>query len=150
MLVHVVLGKNYTFDAVKRFGMIRKHYITFNDPAHARAGLFQEISKGGKVLLHCVAGISRSATICIAYLMKHGGFNLLEAYNYTKMKRPIIKPNCGFFRQLIQYEKVLYGAGSVSMVYNDMVKMEIPDVYDVDYKNIITCRRKRKDLVRRH
>lgn len=102
------------------------------------------------MLVHCVAGVSRSATFCIAYLMKYLQMTLLEAYNHVKLKRPIIKPNCGFFRQLIEYEKILFDINTVRMVYNETVKMEIPDVYDCDYRNILSFRRKRRDLVRRH
>ncbi|GJQ86525.1 hypothetical protein Trydic_g10425 [Trypoxylus dichotomus] len=112
--------------------------------------IHKNISMGRRVLVHCVAGVSRSATFCIAYLMKYHRMTLLEAYNHVKLKRPMIRPNCGFFRQLIEYEKLLYESTTVTMVYNETVKMEIPDVYDCDYRNIVSFRRKRRDLVRRH
>ncbi|VEN58564.1 unnamed protein product, partial [Callosobruchus maculatus] len=50
---------------------------------------------GGRTLVFCVAGVSRSASICIAYLMKHFKLSLLEAYNLVKSRRPRIRPNCG-------------------------------------------------------
>ncbi|XP_067946147.1 uncharacterized protein [Watersipora subatra] len=65
------------------------------------------ISRGGRVLVHCMAGISRSSTLCIAYLMKYRGFSLQQAYSLMKTKRPLIRPNDGFWRQLVQYEKEL-------------------------------------------
>lgn len=102
------------------------------------------------MLIHCVAGVSRSVTFCIAYLMKYHRMTLLEAYNHVKLKRSMIRPNCGFFRQLIEYEQRLYETNTVTMIYNETVKMEIPDVYDCDYRNILSFRRKRRDLVRRH
>lgn len=52
------------------------------------------------VLVHCEAGISRSATTVIAYLVKHHGMSLLEAYQHTKERRRIINPNTGFLNQL--------------------------------------------------
>lgn len=62
---------------------------------------------------------------------------LLDAYNFVKSKRPLIKPNNGFFRQLIDYEMTLYGQNSVKMVYNDYVNAEIPEVYNSDYQKMI-------------
>jgi hypothetical protein len=56
-------------------------------------------SSSSAVLVHCYAGISRSATIVIAYLMSTGmTFN--DAYQITKTKRPCINPNPGFMRQV--------------------------------------------------
>ncbi|KAJ8920842.1 hypothetical protein NQ315_015634 [Exocentrus adspersus] len=108
------------------------------------ADLIHKISTSGKkTLVYCVAGVSRSATICIAYLMKHHRLPLLEAYNFVKLRRQRIKPNCGFFKQLIEYEKQLFGSNTVHMVYNEFVQMEIPDVYDSDYRMIVNYSKKR-------
>jgi protein-tyrosine phosphatase len=52
------------------------------------------------VLIHCHQGVSRSATITIAYLMKRFNWNYEEAYEYVKERRPCIYPNKGFIRQL--------------------------------------------------
>ncbi|KAL4668387.1 hypothetical protein H8957_011230 [Semnopithecus entellus] len=60
--------------------------------------------KGGKVLVHCEAGISRSPTICMAYLMKTKQFRLKEAFDYIKQRRSMVSPNFGFMGQLLQYE----------------------------------------------
>ncbi|XP_033740764.1 dual specificity protein phosphatase 14-like [Pecten maximus] len=38
------------------------------------------INTGGRILVHCVAGVSRSASICIMYLMKYNNLSLQEAY----------------------------------------------------------------------
>lgn len=81
--------------------------------------------------------------------MKYNKLSLLQAYNFVKAKRPKIKPNCGFFKQLIDYEKTLFGSNTVDMVFNETVKMEIPDVYDVNYQNpflLVNKRRKEKHL----
>ena len=53
------------------------------------------------------AGISRSASVIIAYLMKELGLPMLDALTYTRKRRPIIFPNPGFQRQLFEFEKHL-------------------------------------------
>uniref|UniRef100_A0A4W3K4M6 protein-tyrosine-phosphatase n=3 Tax=Callorhinchus milii TaxID=7868 RepID=A0A4W3K4M6_CALMI len=60
--------------------------------------------EGGKVLVHCEAGISRSPTICLAYLMRSKQLRLEEAFDYIKQRRAAISPNFGFMDQLLQYE----------------------------------------------
>lgn len=59
---------------------------------------------GGKVLVHCEAGVSRSPTVCMAYLMKTKQLRLKEAFDYVKQRRNVISPNFGFMGQLLQYE----------------------------------------------
>ena len=67
--------------------------------------LFMEDNK--KVLVHCMAGASRSATIIIAYLMWKNQLDFTEAVTLLEQIRPIISPNYGFVRQLQMFEKLL-------------------------------------------
>ncbi|XP_066981433.1 dual specificity protein phosphatase 19 [Macrobrachium rosenbergii] len=62
---------------------------------------------GGCVLVHCNAGVSRSASVVIAYLMRYYGMNYEEAFKFVKTKRSFIRPNTGFVEQLKEYEKKL-------------------------------------------
>lgn len=61
-----------------------------------------------KVLVHCQAGISRSPTIVIAYLMSRYNMNLNDAYDRVKLFRPIIGPNLIFMNQLQDYDSSLH------------------------------------------
>lgn len=61
----------------------------------------------GVVLIHCMAGISRSVTLTIAYLMAHFGMSMQDAYQYVKDKRPAISPNLNFMGQLVEFEREL-------------------------------------------
>ncbi|CAH2322530.1 dual specificity phosphatase 5 [Pelobates cultripes] len=65
---------------------------------------------GGRVLVHCEAGISRSPTICIAYLMKTKRFRLEEAFDYIKQRRSLISPNFSFMGQLLHYESEVFSS----------------------------------------
>ena len=56
-----------------------------------------------KVLVHCVAGINRSATLLIAYLVLRNKMDLVDAIRFCFNKRPIILTNVSFVKQLIKY-----------------------------------------------
>lgn len=58
----------------------------------------------GPVLIHCWAGISRSATIVVAYLMTKREMKFKEAIEFVKERRSFICPNDGFIDQLRHHE----------------------------------------------
>jgi dual specificity phosphatase 12 len=60
--------------------------------------------RGIPVLVHCMAGMSRSATLLAHYLMKKYNMNALTALDFIKKRRPIVRPNTGFIRQLVEQE----------------------------------------------
>ena len=66
----------------------------------------EEVEQGGVVLVHCVAGVSRSATLCLAYLIKYYS-SLGEAWRHVKTIRPWVRPNYSFMEQLEEWEKVV-------------------------------------------
>lgn len=61
--------------------------------------------QGSGVLVHCHAGVSRSATVTVAYIMRKEGMCLTEAYKFVKELRPVISPNLNFMGQLLKYDK---------------------------------------------
>ena len=65
------------------------------------------IEKSKIVYVNCRAGMSRSASLVIAYVMFHFKYSLEEAYDYVKKRREIIYPNEGFMMQLEDLEEVL-------------------------------------------
>ncbi|XP_041643836.1 dual specificity protein phosphatase 26-like isoform X1 [Cheilinus undulatus] len=70
--------------------------------------IHRALSRGGKVLVHCHVGVSRSATLVLAYLMLKQNLTLVEAICAVKDNRGVI-PNRGFLRQLIELDGQLFG-----------------------------------------
>ncbi|KAL6726063.1 hypothetical protein Aduo_008073 [Ancylostoma duodenale] len=65
------------------------------------------VERGGKVFVHCNAGISRAATFVISYLMAHHNMSLQLAMETVKRARPKVRPNMGFMKQLKVFEESL-------------------------------------------
>lgn len=123
---------------------INTYKVTIDDVPSARLGvhfdrcadkIHETAKRGGRTFVHCVAGVSRSASICIAYLMKYQRMTLAKAYSYVKSKRSVVRPNPGFFKQLIDYENRLFKKTSVKMM-NSAIGM-VPDVYLDQTKNMV-------------
>ncbi|CAL4206176.1 unnamed protein product, partial [Meganyctiphanes norvegica] len=83
---------------------------------------------GGRALVHCVAGVSRSPSFVLAYLVKYGGMSLREAYQHVHDIRPCVRPNHGFFEYLIAFEYIERGESTVNMVTIPEVGLTVPDV----------------------
>ncbi|CAB4254557.1 similar to Saccharomyces cerevisiae YBR276C PPS1 Protein phosphatase with specificity for serine, threonine, and tyrosine residues [Maudiozyma barnettii] len=66
-------------------------------------------NEGGKVLVHCMVGVSRSATVCIAECMKRFRCEVLRAYLYVRVRRLniIIQPNLIFMYDLLRWQEAL-------------------------------------------
>lgn len=57
--------------------------------------------------MHCWAGISRSTSCIIAYMMLEYGMSLTNSLNFIRKSRSIVNPNPGFIKQLQEFEKKL-------------------------------------------
>lgn len=64
------------------------------------------INLPGKVLVHCMMGVSRSATCAIAYLMIVKKMSAVDAIRTVRMRRDI-RPNDGFLQQLADLDNEL-------------------------------------------
>ncbi|XP_061693646.1 dual specificity protein phosphatase 13A family protein isoform X1 [Syngnathoides biaculeatus] len=98
---------------VKYYGVPANDLPTFElSPFFSPAAAFidQALTSGGRVLVHCAVGVSRSATLVLAYLMIHHHLSLLSAIQCVQQKRWIF-PNRGFLRQLLRLERTLQSKG---------------------------------------
>ena len=64
--------------------------------------------KGGRVLVHCIQGISRSVSIVMAYIIFTKKLSYDKAFNLVQSKREISSPNFGFSIQLQNFYTRLY------------------------------------------
>ncbi|XP_051250367.1 dual specificity protein phosphatase 18 [Dicentrarchus labrax] len=70
-------------------------------------------NRAGGTLVHCAAGMSRSPALVMAYLMRYRGVTLRQAHRWVQESRPYVRLNAGFWDQLLQYERRLYGKNTV-------------------------------------
>ncbi|XP_019485374.1 PREDICTED: dual specificity phosphatase 28 isoform X1 [Hipposideros armiger] len=96
-------------------GVAELRVPVFDDPAEdllahlepTCAAIEAAVRAGGACLVYCKNGRSRSAAVCTAYLMRHRGLSLAQAFQTVKSARPVAEPNPGFWSQLQQYEEAL-------------------------------------------
>ncbi|KAM9853345.1 dual specificity protein phosphatase 14 isoform 1-T4 [Aulostomus maculatus] len=97
-------------------------HVPIQDHPHAPLGqYFHTVSesidqnRSGATLVHCSAGRSRSPALIMAYLMRFEGLSLRQAHEKVLEQRPFIRPNAGFWRQLMDYERTLLARNSIRM-----------------------------------
>ena len=61
-----------------------------NNLTNLTNSIYETISMGGSVLVHCHGGVSRSATVVVAFLMKYCNLSLIQSIVYVKNKRPMV------------------------------------------------------------
>ncbi len=82
----------------------------------------------GATVVHCAAGVSRSATLVVACLMLRHGLRLRHALTAVHSRRGVISPNRGFLAQLLALEARLQGGED--SIDEEFVRLE--DLLDYD------------------
>ena len=67
-------------------------------------------SEGGLVVVNCLVGLSRSATVLTAALMINQHWSVARSLRKLRQSRPV-KPNIGFMVQLLGLEQQLTKSG---------------------------------------
>lgn len=80
------------------------------DRFFSRTNRFIQVARanGLRVLVHCMAGISRSVTVMCAYLMIVNGWSVDVTLRRIRRVRPQVQPNHGFMRALERYQRKLH------------------------------------------
>ena len=105
---------------------VKVHKYEFSDDYNCNISLYFDeigaiINKENIVLVNCAAGISRSSTIVIAYIMKYYKLDLKKTFIYVRNKRRQICPNKKFMECLLDYELSLFGENSLT--YDECIKL---------------------------
>uniref|UniRef100_A0A3Q3WZ86 Dual specificity protein phosphatase n=1 Tax=Mola mola TaxID=94237 RepID=A0A3Q3WZ86_MOLML len=97
---NVLTGANYYSNMdVQYFGVEADDKPTFNISQFFQPAAQFIHEALNKVLVHCVMGRSRSATLVLAYLMMKHSLSVVDAIEHVRQRRCIL-PNHGFLKQL--------------------------------------------------
>lgn len=77
---------------------LSQYFSVCNDFIHAAR------LREGNVLIHCLAGMSRSVTVAVAYIMTATNLNWKDALKVVRAGRAVANPNVGFQTQLQDFE----------------------------------------------
>lgn len=93
----------------------------------------ESVEMGENVVVHCLAAVSRSVSMCAAFLMYKNQFKMEKALKMVESVRKYIGPNSGFLAQLKIWERS--GMSFSAEKYRDLV-VDIPGVLSADSKTI--------------
>ena len=65
--------------------------------------IIKHYNKNSKILIHCMSGVSRSASLVIFYIMKEKKWDYDKSFEYVRNIRTFIDPNTYFVEQLKDY-----------------------------------------------
>lgn len=67
----------------------------------------ERAAEGKRILVHCQCGVSRSASLIVAYAMRQNLWGMHQAYSWVKEKSPAISPNMTLIYQLMEWGTIL-------------------------------------------
>ncbi len=76
------------------------------------------LGAGGRVLIHCMGGISRSPALAAAYVIWRLGLRWVAAVAYVRERRPCAEPNTRFLCDLEAFDKALFRDETLPTVPN--------------------------------
>ncbi|XP_022878270.1 protein-tyrosine-phosphatase MKP1-like [Olea europaea var. sylvestris] len=92
---------------------------------------FEDVrEQGGRVLVHCCQGVSRSTSLVIAYLMWKEGQSFEDAFQHVKAARGVTNPNMGFACQLLLCQKRVHAQPASPTSVLRMYRMAPHSPYD--------------------
>eukprot|EP01096_Ripella_sp_DP13-Kostka_P009415 TRINITY_DN3620_c0_g1_i4.p1 TRINITY_DN3620_c0_g1~~TRINITY_DN3620_c0_g1_i4.p1 ORF type:complete len:284 (-),score=87.97 TRINITY_DN3620_c0_g1_i4:327-1178(-) len=107
--------KDFEYLVIRAHDFPDQDLISYFPQAHAF--ISEAVKQNSSILVHCMAGVSRSATMVISWLMDQRDLGVFEATEIVRKGRDRIKPNREFRLQLELYNKLdrvfnetLYGA----------------------------------------
>lgn len=95
--------KEFTYLKVYLYDRPEEDIISVVYDAHEF--VMDALKVGGKILVHCHQGVSRSCVIMISHLMLTLNKEYEECYNIVRATRKICCPNIGFMYQLLTWRK---------------------------------------------
>lgn len=102
-------------DDKQSFLQVLPEVIAFISSAH---------EEGSAVLVHCRAGMSRSAALVAGYLMCRHGLSVAEGIARIQVKRTFINPGTGFMKQLSVLE-MLVAEGVEQDTLEDLLRSHV-------------------------
>ena len=101
---------NCAREVVSNYTDIRYIELSFEDyedekifPKFEVAYKFIKKHPENNILVHCAAGVSRSASVVIYYLMKEYKWDFKTCMNYTRERRPVVSEDSPYRKQLIEF-----------------------------------------------
>ena len=65
--------------------------------------IIKQYNQERKIFIHCMSGVSRSASLVIFYIMKEKKWDYDKSFEYVRNIRTFIDPNTYFVQQLKEY-----------------------------------------------